>query len=224
MIRRLVKAPILGEDLWDDIHCPIDPQTKSEKAFNSKYQILGDERLVLMHTRKRTTGSEYINHNNMPIFSSNWVMVHNGVVTAPRLERYPYKGTVDSEEILARIERYSGDLFRALPEISGSMAIIAKHFSSDHLLIYRNSNPLELVYQPSTQLLVGVSRAEYAMDGSTREDYNSIFEEKGIAFCQIAPHYVYRVHITSRKIDCLGKVESLQHSTTTMGRGYGNYE
>jgi len=208
MIRRLVKAPVLGEDLFKDMVEPSGDVSKAEKAFNSKYSIIGDERLVILHTRKRTQGTEANNHNNMPIFSRNWTMVHNGVVTAERLQNYPYKGQVDSEEILARIEMYSGDLFRVVPEISGSMAIIAKHFKSDDLLIYRNHNPLDLVFQPERKILVGVSCAEYAIEFDQREDYNSIFKETGVASCQTTPNFVYRVSLKEPDIKCLGKVES----------------
>jgi len=207
-IRRLAKGPITGEDLFAELHDARPDQTKHEKAFNSKYGLDGSERLVLLHTRKRTHGSEYDNNNNMPIYSKDWILVHNGVVSADRLTKYPYRGVVDSEEILARIQMYGGDFSKAIPEVSGSMSLIAKKFSDPELYLYRNSNPLDLVFQPETNILVGVSNAEYAMDFSLRKDMNSFFKERGIATCQTTPNILYRVSLLKPGIEAVGSISS----------------
>lgn len=214
-IRRIVKGPVYGQDLFDEIHTDDKDIPKHEKAFNSKYGLDGSERVIIFHTRKRTHGTEYNNNNNMPIYSKEWVFVHNGVVTAERLPNYVYKGEVDSEEILARIQAYNGDFSKALPEIGGSMSIIAKKFKGEELFLYRNSNPLDLVFQPENKCLVGISCAEYALDFRTRKEMKTFFREKGIATCQTTPNILYRVSLVEPRIDEVGEI-------FTDGRGPAN--
>lgn len=211
-IRRIVKGPLYGDDLFEEVNEDSAEQTKEDKAFNSKYGLNGDERLVVLHTRKRTHGTEYDNNNNMPIYSRDWIFVHNGVVSADRLDKYPYRGEVDSEEILARIQMYDGDFKKALPEIGGSMSIIAKRMKDNELFLYRNSNPLDLVYQPETKCLVGVSCAEYAMEFRTRKEMKTFFREKGIATCQTTPNILYRVSLVEPSVEEVGQI-------FTKGRG-----
>lgn len=214
-IRRLVKGPIVGSDLFCDIHDESPDISKHEKAFNGKYGLVGSEKLVMLHTRKRTHGTEYDNNNNMPIYSKDWIFVHNGVVNAERMKDYPYKGAVDSEEILARIQQYGGDFGKALPEIGGSMAIITKRFKDDFLYVYRNSNPLDLVYDQERKLMVGISCAEYAIDFRTREDLNSLLKEKGIATCQTTPDILYRISLVEPGIEAMGKIFTRARGTNT---------
>jgi glucosamine 6-phosphate synthetase-like amidotransferase/phosphosugar isomerase protein len=214
VIRRLVKGPIRGEDLFDEVHTDSKDISKAEKAFNSKYAIDGSEKLVILHTRKRTHGTEYNNNNNMPIHSKDWILVHNGVVSADRLNSFPYKGEVDSEEILARLQMYDGDFEKALPEVGGSMSIIAKRFKSDELYLYRNSNPLDLLFQPDTNVLVGISCAEYAMNFSTRKEMRNFFKEKGIATCQTTPNTLYRISMLEHDIVEVADIETKERGST----------
>lgn len=214
MIRRLCKAPITGSDLWDEIHIEEDSETPKEKEFNSKYEMDGSEKLVMLHTRKRTQGVESENHNNMPIYSKDWILAHNGMVSANRLERFPYKGEVDSEEIIARLQVYNGDWDRALSEVYGSMAIIAKKIKDNELFIWRNSNPLDLVFHPEARILVGVSCAEYAMDFRQRDNMNLFFKERGISSCQTAPNILYKVSLLEESVETIAKIHSPIRVTT----------
>lgn len=170
MLRRLIKAPCTATELWNKVQESTDPCDKnnlpydwSEKkeAFYDKFRLDGTERLILLHTRNKTQGSEENNNNNMPIVSNDYVLIHNGILANDRPKSYQYRGEVDSEEILAYID-IEKTLKDAFEKIHGGMAIAFKHFDSDKLYIYRNTNPLDLMYFKKQKVLVGVSNRDYA--------------------------------------------------------------
>ena len=134
---------------------------KRNRGIYQQHKLRGNERLILLHTRLKTTGTELNNLNNHPIWSekSNYVLIHNGMIHEGLVKKYPYLAQVDSEDILANIETYG--ISKGLKKIKGTMAIVFKKMTEDILYIYRNSNPFDLVYMPKEKLLIGSSDANY---------------------------------------------------------------
>ena len=167
IINRVFKAPVPASDLWNSVQ-GYDSKFKIPATFQEKWKLDGTERLIMLHTRTATRGTVSNNHNNMPIYSENWVLVHNGCVNAPRVNSFKYKGEVDSEDILAHIE-HSENISDALKGVQGSMAIIVRPLKAKHLYMYRNSNPLEIVVPINKKLLFACSSRDFVLDNSSLE-------------------------------------------------------
>jgi len=212
-VQRIIKAPIESEQFWK----------ATQVGDNASLTLCGDEKLVLLHTRARTRGTEYDNNNNMPIYSSKFVLVHNGIVTNAKKEGYPYLGQVDSEEILAQID---GGLAKGLKKITGSMAIVVRPRSGRFLWLYRNSNPLEVVYFQKHKLLVGCSSSRYipgVFGAATTKPFTEIFKRETEAN-EVPAHTLFQVNVEKPEIlDCgtikldpivYEKGEKNEHKTT----------
>ena len=152
--KRMIKAPMESSKLLDKIKL-YEPK---DKAYGS--QLNGKESLIMFHCRQKTRGTEYDNKNNMPIWSKNYVLIHNGIISNDKLDGYKYSAEVDSEEILARIETYG--LVKGINGCLGSMAIAIKPVKNRILYVYRNTNPLDLVYIHKHDILVGCSNGDYS--------------------------------------------------------------
>jgi glucosamine 6-phosphate synthetase-like amidotransferase/phosphosugar isomerase protein len=153
-LRMLTKAPIESKLLWEKIH------ESESKKYNDchKFRLNGKEKLVIFHCRAKTRGSELDNYNNGPIMSENFVLAHNGVITSSKLDNYKYKGEVDSEEILARIETHG--VKNGLPFLHGSMASIIRSLKEPTIYLFRNTNPIELCYMIDKKWLIGCSKLD----------------------------------------------------------------
>jgi len=165
IIRLLIKSGIKAGELWEKTQEKVKFNSKEEEAHFKKYRLNGKERLIMIHTRSQTLGSRNYNGNNHPIFSDRskgcegYVLVHNGMVYGANVPDYPYQGRVDSEEILANIEKYG--IVEGLSNVSGGMAIIFKRIKEDKIYLYRNSNPMDLLYLPDQKILIGASDESY---------------------------------------------------------------
>lgn len=162
LLTRVYKAPLSPSVLWNSIQGKSKTLGIPDKVKN-KWCLDGTETLIMMHSRSATSGTVSINENNMPIFSESWVLVHNGVVKAPMNPYFDYKGTVDSEHILAYLQT-DPDITSAIGEISGSMAIAARELGTNNLYLYRNSNPLDIIIPTGEKTIWGCSRSEYIID------------------------------------------------------------
>jgi len=139
-------------------------QLKKNKELYEQHRLLGNERLIMLHTRLKTAGSELNNLNNHPIWSrkggkEKYVLIHNGQIHEGYVKKYKYFAQVDSEDILANIETYG--ISKGLRKVTGTMAIVFKKMTEDTLYIYRNSNPVDLVYMSKEKLLIGSSDERY---------------------------------------------------------------
>lgn len=105
----------------------------------SKRDIWQKQKLIIGHARAATCGSPDNNGNNHPLETENWILVHNGIVTADEVWKREPKSEVDSHLILQHIEKYG---FKGLENISGSMAILLVNKNSGELFAYRHGNPL----------------------------------------------------------------------------------
>lgn len=200
VISRLFKAPVSADHLWNSVQ----GQGKTFNVpdiFRKKWRLDGTERLIMLHTRAATKGPVANNNNNMPIYSDNWVLIHNGCVFGKRIDSYKYKGEVDSEDILANLET-TNSIAQAIQNVSGTMAIVARKLKQPSLWIYRNSNPFDIVLSQDKKLLFGCSSASYILD---REMLDLMGDENpfkdGHRILTIRPHIVYQLGIHEPKLE-----------------------
>jgi len=120
------------------------------KDFINKNLVanIDEESFVIGHCRA-ASGNSIANlkdsKNAHPFESKNWILVHNGIVNMDPIKNYPYTSNVDSESILAYIERTS--LKNAISSIKGSAALVlyAKH--QKKLYFWTDGNrPLSLAF------------------------------------------------------------------------------
>lgn len=100
-------------------------------------------KVTFVHTRQATIGDPSDNHNNHPIYGTQYVMVHNGCCSMiPDIKDYKYMGKVDSERMLALIETKGLD---GLKDFQGSAAIaFCKKTQPDKVWFWKWGNPLAL--------------------------------------------------------------------------------
>jgi glucosamine 6-phosphate synthetase-like amidotransferase/phosphosugar isomerase protein len=207
MQANVFKAPVCAEELWDCIHKKVG-RYKLPDGFKSSWGLNGTERLVMMHTRAATKGTVANNHNNMPIYSDNWVLIHNGVLSNnARIDSFKYKGEVDSEDFLASLET-TGSIAKAIKETKGSMAIAARRIGKDYLYLYRNNNPLEVAIPTHRKMVFGCSMGSYIIDA------NSILKLgeaspflHGHKVHPIEPYTIYKVDITKPDIRAIAEYQ-----------------
>jgi asparagine synthetase B (glutamine-hydrolysing) len=202
IIQRVVfKSPIPSDKLWQltQLDETNHPELKDIK-------LTGHERLVMFHTRTGTTGSERDNNNNMPIYSKNYILIHNGVLYADKEKDYPYMGEVDSEAILAKTE--SSNLKHAITSIRGSMAIAIKKLGDPFLFVYRRANPLYLVYFQHLNMLFGCSLPEYVPHIERQvQRLGTVLFKSGCTIVEVPEHELFKIHITRKSIEHEGHFE-----------------
>lgn len=131
-------------------------------------------KVVLVHTRMGTKGSELNNLNNHPIESLNFTGVHNGMIYNDDALFAKHKmaraAEVDSEVIfrlldLAGESPTSESLTWVAEQLTGSFttAFVGRKDQSKMYLI-KNDNPVTLVYIPSLNIIVFASMERYIMD------------------------------------------------------------
>ena len=198
--RVLFKSPIESDKLWTIT------QVETNHPELQEIKLTGHERLIMLHTRTGTTGSERDNNNNMPIYSKNYVLIHNGVLYADRDEAYPYLGEVDSEAILAVTE--STGLKKAITSIRGSMAIAIKKIGDPFLFIYRRSNPLYLLYFKDMNILFGCSCSDYVphVFNATLRMGDVLFRS-GCSILEVPEHELFKLSLARKSIEHEGHLE-----------------
>ena len=204
-ITRLIKGPYTTSVLWKIVHT--QNKDKEKEKFYSNFRINGKEKLILLHARAMTHGSEYNNQNNMPIRSQDYVLIHNGVISNQRDATYHYRGEVDSEEILAKIAKEG--LEKGVASVCGSMSIVLKPVASPNIFLYRNTNPLEIVYFMKEKLLIGASDAEYIPISEIQSAFSQNLFTPLITITSPIPHYLYSIDIEKPKVKCVAKISNI---------------
>lgn len=109
-----------------------------EKVLPKLEEEISQTKLVIGHTRSWTVGPPSDNNNNHPVYSTHWVMVHNGMCSnINKIKDFPYLGTVDSELYLAQIET------KGLEE---GLATIGYHTAAVALINRLDTQKLHLFY------------------------------------------------------------------------------
>jgi len=157
----------------------------------------------MFHCRQKTRGTELDNKNNMPIYSKNYVLIHNGMVHNEKLKDYTYNAEVDSEEILARVETLG--IQKGIKECEGSMAIAIKPFDKNFLYLYRNTNPIELVFLEDYNILIGCSSANYVGSLNNHRIGKQLFEDKK-NYLSLPSHFIFKLSLEKKSIIKMAKI------------------
>lgn len=208
-IERLAKkTPKPSTELWMETQ-----ETPKLSKDDKRYKFTGWEKLILLHTRTKTVGDPIDNENNHPVFSDNYVLVHNGQIYSSRLAHYKYEGKVDSEEILAYMETFG--MVDGLKKLNGDMSVIFKKIGGNSLFLYRNSNPLDLVFFPQSNLLIGVSNESFVdIEWIHKTIQNKIFAPYFIHE-ELPPNSLYELSMDEKKFSLL---EHFQVASTLSGK------
>jgi len=203
-VKRVFKAPCMATTLWNYVHDPKFDSDRSKKDSKEiqKYRLTGKEKLIILHTRAKTVGTEWSLYNNHPIHSKNFILVHNGNVYNDRLKSYKYQGEVDSEEILAYMESYG--IEKGLEKTQGSLAIIFKRFKDNFLYIIRHNAPMDLLYFKKEKLLVGVSSDSHVTIPDT--NIKALFQAN-IIKCELPPDTLYKIPLDKFKSEFVTKIK-----------------
>lgn len=202
IIRRLYKGPMASKSLWKLIQESEKKDMKKYGDFIKKYRLNGTEKLIMFHTRAKTKGSEEDNANNMPIFSEDYVLIHNGVVDNKQLPEYKYMGEVDSEEILARIQ--TKGLTDGLAEIKGSMAIAIKPKKENFVYMYRNTNPLDIIYLKDKGLLIACSAKRYV--SFEEPQFAETLIKTNVVWLSLPSHNLFKFSINEPAIEAVKEI------------------
>lgn len=127
----------------DDLGILVKSNCEASK-FIEKFMLEADEfgKSTLLHCRSATNGEPEDNHNNHPVISDNWVLIHNGVMHMKRLKDYEYKGLVDSEVLLSYLETFG--IRKALGAIDGSAAVAIQRLGDESIYLFRNTPPISI--------------------------------------------------------------------------------
>ena len=213
-IRRLFEGPMESKDLWRLLQEPSKKDLKMYGSFINKYALTGKEKFLMFHTRAKTRGDEKAAHNNMPIFSDNYFLVHNGMVSNKRLEKYQYKGEVDSEEILASVETYG--VAEGLSQIAGSMAIGLKPKKENVVYLYRNSNPLDVLYFKEQGLLVACSSGSYVK--YQEKDFGAELLSATATAQKLPAFHLFKVSTIEPKLEIVKKIDPVVEAQAATSR------
>jgi glucosamine 6-phosphate synthetase-like amidotransferase/phosphosugar isomerase protein len=213
MERGARKSAITSKELWEETQANSEfnhPKERAEmlkvlsakdkKSFKKSeeyykyHKLTGTERLVMCHARWKTQGTKYDNNNNHPMFSKNFVLVHNGHLSITnKVDDYPYIGDCDSEHILANIETYG--MKTGIKNLAGSIAIVFKDFKEDKLYVYRRENPLDLVFLREENLLIGISDSDYVKE-TTSIDFPDNMFQAGDRIVELPKHRLYSIDLS----------------------------
>ena len=142
-------------------------------AVRSSVLVKSDEwkklvlpKIMILHTRMKTQGTEKNNANNHPLFNKDGLcLVHNGMIHNDR-EIFATKkrdAEVDSEAILAVLSaKHKGDkIKRVFDRLEGSFAFAVIDKSNlDTLILVKKDNPLELYFDVKNEILYFCSERE----------------------------------------------------------------
>jgi glucosamine 6-phosphate synthetase-like amidotransferase/phosphosugar isomerase protein len=136
------------------------PIRSSVLVQSKDWQELELPRIMILHTRMKTQGSEKNPSNNHPIYNKEGVcIVHNGIIHNDHEifgKNQKRDGEVDSEAILAVISsRGKGDkIKKVFDRIDGSFAVaVIDKNNPEQLILIKKDNPLELYYNSEDDIL-----------------------------------------------------------------------
>jgi asparagine synthetase B (glutamine-hydrolysing) len=129
----LVKAAIPADE-WVDDNVPDD---------------IAKERFIIGHCRMASAKYDDKNisdpRNAQPFESTNWVSVHNGTISTPRIKNYKFTSDIDSESIIALAEKVS--LRNALQNVDADSAIVMHNKKTRKLFFWTHGDrPLALAF------------------------------------------------------------------------------
>lgn len=122
--------------------------------------------LVMGHVRNATHGSPANEENNHPIFGKRYIITHNGVVSAKKLDGYQLKGETDTEIMLSYIERDGWD---GVPETPGTKSVAVWDMEKKELMLYTSTDALSVILVDNA--IVWCSTMEPLIDLVNNDEY-----------------------------------------------------
>ena len=116
-------------------------------------------KIMILHTRMKTQGSEKNNANNHPLFSKSGIaIVHNGIIYNDKeiFGRKERDAEVDSEAILMLLSlKTRGDkLKRIFDRIEGSFAVaVIDKNNPAKLILIKKDNPIDMYFDSADDIL-----------------------------------------------------------------------
>lgn len=146
------------------------PVKSSDLIKTDEWKNLRLPRIMILHTRMKTQGTEKNNANNHPLFSKNGIaIVHNGIIYNDEeiIGKKQRDGEVDSESILHLLSiKYRGDKIKRLferAEGSFALAVIDKS-QPEKLFLIKRDNPIDLYYNSDEDILYFCSERSIMQD------------------------------------------------------------
>jgi predicted glutamine amidotransferase len=174
--------------------------------------------LTLGHCRAETHGSSEFNKNNHPIYSKNWVLIHNGTLDIDDVKGYKYKGDTDSERFLSLVETskrrfYVDRIKEAIDQSIGTLAFMLVHRKTKNLFLFREGRPLVAgLYKNKTILLSSTSEILYESINEFNKSFFKGIEVVSLPECEI-------MQIEGRELVTKAKATTLPDNYYY---GYGN--
>lgn len=170
----------------------------SELVKEADWKSLNLPKVMILHTRMKTQGSEKNNANNHPLFSKNGIaIVHNGIIYNDKeiIGKKQRDGEVDSESILHLLSaKTKGDrLKRLFDRIEGSFAVaVIDRNDPDKLILIKKDNPIDLYYDSGDDILYFCSEREIMqqslnIESVTQRGFN--LGEKDFHFYEMQNNY-----------------------------------
>lgn len=157
------------------------------KPYQKMLAQVDQNTTVLMgHTRWRTIGSEFNNHNNHPIKAGKIIGTHNGTIyNADQLfQQFSLlrRGDVDSELIFRLADFHSPDgtinleaLKDSLSQCCGQMSVIlASQVNPENIIIMKGNKPLCVRYHLRYHILLYASEASFIDESLTDDSWQEL--------------------------------------------------
>src|ERR1035438_503228 len=146
----------------------VDKTPIHSSAFvkQKEWQDLELPKIMILHTRMKTQGSEQDPHNNHPLYNKEGVaIVHNGIIHNDHeiFGKNQRDGEVDSEAVLAVFSsKGKGDkIKRIFDRIEGSFAVaIINKAEPNTLILIKKDNPVDMYYNTDQDILYFCSERE----------------------------------------------------------------
>ena len=142
------------------------PVRSSEFVKSKDWLELELPKIMILHARMKTQGSEQNPSNNHPLFNKEGIaIVHNGIIHNDHeiFGKNQRDGEVDSEAILAVFSsKTKGDkVKRVFDRVDGSFAVaIINKAEPDTIILIKKDNPIDMYYNTDQDILYFCSERE----------------------------------------------------------------
>lgn len=148
---------------------PMEAVAFDKEHMDKHMDGLAKAKIAIGHIRAATMGSEKNNVNNHPVESEHYFAIHNGMLhSLPRLDKYKYKGEVDTEIFLSYVEEKG--LNEAMPYLgygSGAVVLLDKR-DPTKLLMTRSTSPTFIALKDDQGTMLFASEDEFLFKAMPR--------------------------------------------------------
>ena len=142
------------------------PVRSSEFIKSKDWLELELPKIMILHTRMKTQGSELNPNNNHPLYNKEGIaIVHNGIIHNDHeiFGKNQRDGEVDSEAVLSVLStKGKGDkIKRVFDRIEGSFAVaVINKNEPDTLVLIKKDNPIDMYYDTDQDIFYFCSERE----------------------------------------------------------------